>query len=98
MAQLIARHRPDCVAVEDVFYARNVLIPAGRPAQAIQLVDKIPFDNDNYFFAQAQKLVWLKQEHDHPAASAGAIFQMASIRGKFQGTMAAHTPRGSRSV
>ena len=24
VVQLIARHRPDCVAVEDVFYARNV--------------------------------------------------------------------------
>ena len=24
VAVLIARHRPDCVAVEDVFYARNV--------------------------------------------------------------------------
>lgn len=24
VAQLIARHRPDCIVVEDVFYARNV--------------------------------------------------------------------------
>ncbi len=31
-----------------------------------------------------------------PAASAGPIFHMASSSGKFQGTMAAHTPTGSR--
>ena len=31
-----------------------------------------------------------------PAASAGPIFHMASSSGKFQGTMAAHTPIGSR--
>ena len=31
-----------------------------------------------------------------PAASAGPIFHMASSSGKFHGTMAAHTPTGSR--
>ncbi len=34
----------------------------------------------------------------HPAASAGATFQEARFRGKFQGTMAPTTPTGSRSV
>jgi hypothetical protein len=33
-----------------------------------------------------------------PQASAGATFQEASSSGKFQGTMAATTPIGSRSV
>ena len=33
-----------------------------------------------------------------PQASAGAIFQTASISGKFQGVMAPTTPTGSRSV
>ena len=33
-----------------------------------------------------------------PQASAGAIFQAASNRGKFQGTIAATTPTGSRKV
>jgi hypothetical protein len=33
-----------------------------------------------------------------PAASAGAIFRAASRSGKFQGTIAATTPSGSRSV
>ena len=33
-----------------------------------------------------------------PAASAGPIFHMASSSGKFHGTMAAHTPIGSRRI
>ena len=33
-----------------------------------------------------------------PAASAGAIFQIAISSGKFQGTIWAQTPTGSRSV
>ena len=33
-----------------------------------------------------------------PHASAGAIFQVAINSGKFQGTIAAQTPSGSRSV
>ena len=33
-----------------------------------------------------------------PAASAGATFQAAIVSGKFQGTMSATTPRGSRNV
>ena len=33
-----------------------------------------------------------------PAASAGATFQLAMVSGKFQGTMSATTPTGSRSV
>ena len=31
----------------------------------------------------------------HPAASAGASFQLSSISGEFQGVMAATTPTGS---
>jgi len=34
----------------------------------------------------------------HPAAKAGANFQLAMLSGKFQGTMAPTTPMGSRSV
>ena len=33
-----------------------------------------------------------------PAASAGAIFHVASISGEFQGVMNAHTPTGSRRM
>jgi hypothetical protein len=33
-----------------------------------------------------------------PIASAGASFQTAITSGKFQGTIAAHTPIGSRST
>ena len=33
-----------------------------------------------------------------PQASAGAIFHMPIMSGKFQGTMAATTPTGSRNV
>ncbi len=33
-----------------------------------------------------------------PAASAGPIFHMASSSGKFQGTIAPHTPIGSRRM
>ena len=33
-----------------------------------------------------------------PAASAGASFQPASIRGEFHGVMNAQTPTGSRNV
>ena len=32
-----------------------------------------------------------------PARSAGAIFQKASVSGKFHGVMAATTPRGRRA-
>src|SRR5215468_802595 len=34
----------------------------------------------------------------HPAASAGASFQPASINGEFQGRMKVQTPTGSRSI
>ncbi len=34
----------------------------------------------------------------HPAASAGATFQVARFKGKFHGTIAPTTPTGSRSV
>jgi hypothetical protein len=34
----------------------------------------------------------------HPAASAGAAFQLMSSTGEFHGVMAATTPTGSRSV
>ncbi len=33
-----------------------------------------------------------------PAASAGAIFQLAMLRGKFQGVISPTTPIGSRNV
>jgi hypothetical protein len=33
-----------------------------------------------------------------PAASAGAIFQLVNISGKFHGTTCQTTPTGSRSV
>ena len=33
-----------------------------------------------------------------PAARAGAIFQLAMVSGKFQGTMRPTTPSGSRNV
>ena len=33
-----------------------------------------------------------------PAASAGAIFHVASISGEFHGVMNAHTPTGSRRI
>ena len=35
---------------------------------------------------------------EHPAASAGEIFHTAISSGKFQGTICAHTPTGSRRV
>ena len=34
----------------------------------------------------------------HPAASAGATFHVARLRGKFHGTIAPTTPTGSRNV
>ena len=33
--ELIAKHRPDALSVEDVFYARNVLPSDGRPVLLI---------------------------------------------------------------
>src|SRR5512144_282923 len=63
--------------------------PAGSPHSRAYSAN-LRIDND-VFSAGLSTTVF-------PQASAGAIFQTASISGKFHGVMAPTTPTGSRSV
>src|SRR6185436_19315240 len=63
--------------------------PAGRPAS---FANSANFRSDSDVFDAGLITIVL------PHASAGAIFHVASINGKFHGVIAPTTPTGSRSV
>ena len=63
--------------------------PSGMPASVASAARRMAVSGD---FSEGLRIT------EFPVASAGAIFQAAMIMGKFQGTMAATTPIGSREI
>lgn len=60
-------------ANERLFFARQVLIPAGQYTQAIKMVDQIPFDNPHYLPGQRFRLEWMQAQFDHRSSKPGMV-------------------------